>query len=60
MWVVNSRVGIMQVNLSHVWDNFEAVQKVCVKKFGNSLSKERMCSSEGNSLLNFVKEIFLR
>jgi hypothetical protein len=35
MLVVNSRVGIMEVNMSHVWDNFEAVEKECVKKFGN-------------------------
>jgi hypothetical protein len=57
---LNSRVGITQVKLPHTWDNFEDADKVRDNEFGNRLRKDRICSSKGKKLINFVKEIFLR
>jgi hypothetical protein len=48
---MNSRRGMMQINLSHVWDYFEETNKDTEYWLGDRVSKDLVCNEEGRKLM---------
>jgi hypothetical protein len=44
---MNSRVGIMQINLPHTWECFDEIDKDNDNQFGKRVSKDFTCNAEG-------------
>jgi hypothetical protein len=52
---LNSRVGIMQINLPHTWDCLDEIDKDNDIQFGKRVSKDFMCNTEGRNLIEFCE-----
>jgi hypothetical protein len=56
---MNSRVGIMQINLPHTWDCFDEIDKDNDNQFGNRVSKDFTCDAKGWKLIEFFERNML-
>jgi hypothetical protein len=52
---MNSRIGTMQINLPHVWDCFEEINKDTEYWLGNRVSKDLVCNAEGRKFIEFCE-----
>jgi hypothetical protein len=52
---VNSTIGTMQINLPHVWNRFEEINKDTEYWLGNTVSKDLVCNAEGRKLIELCE-----
>jgi hypothetical protein len=57
---MNGRIGTMQINLPHVWDCFEEINKDNEYWLGNRLSKDLVCNAKGRKLIEFCERIVFK
>jgi hypothetical protein len=56
---MNSQVGIIKINLPHIWDCFDETDKDNDDQSGNKVSKYFKCNAEGRKVIEFCERNML-